>query len=308
MSDPGSGIGDWRLAPSRVMHTVRVLFATSSLAARVERAECAMAVAFGELAKARRADALIAPVGGAAAVYGGPGEPFNKLAGLGFAPLDEDVLADVEREFDAREAPLQVEFAALANPDVATRLARRGYHLVNFEHVLGLQLTRAVVDRAAAECETHAANGVRVGRASTADGASWLNAVATGFAHPDVFDGPPSHESVARDALERVFDDFARIPGLVCYLAHRDAAVAGGASLRIIDGLAQLCGAATLPDHRRRGVQSALLRARLVDAARDGCELAIVTTQPASKSQENVQRAGFTLLYARAIMVRQPRA
>src|SRR4051812_37156835 len=84
-----------------------MLFATSSLAARIERAECAMAVAFGELAKRRRADALVAPVGGAAAVYGGPAEPFNKLAGLGFAPLDESVLADVEREFDARDAPLQ---------------------------------------------------------------------------------------------------------------------------------------------------------------------------------------------------------
>jgi ribosomal protein S18 acetylase RimI-like enzyme len=285
-----------------------MLFATTSLAARVERAECAMAVAFGELAKARRPDALIAPVGGAAAVYGGPGEPFNKLAGLGFAALDEDVLADVEREFDARDAPLQVEFAALADLAVATRLARRGYHLVNFEHVLGLELTKAAIDRAAAEYEAHAANGVTVRRTAAAEAAQWIDTVATGFGHPDVFDGPPSHESFSRDALERVYDDFVRIPGLVSYIAHRGAAIAGGGSLRVIDGLAQLCGAATLPDHRRRGVQSALLRARLVDAARDGCELAIVTTQPASKSQENVQRAGFTLLYARAIMVRQPRA
>jgi len=284
-----------------------MLFATSSLAARVERAECAMAVAFGELAKRRRADALVAPVGGAAAVYGGPAEPFNKLAGLGFAPLDESVLADVEREFDARDAPLQVEFSALADHDVATRLAHRGYHLVNFEHVLGLELTKAAVDRVAAEYGAHAAGGVRVARAAESDSAAWLHAVATGFSHPDVFDGPPSHDAVVPGALERVFDDFARIPGLVCYLAHRDDALAGGASLRVIDGLAQLCGAATLPDHRRRGVQSALLRARLVDAAQHGCDLAIVTTQPASKSQENVQRAGFTLLYARAIMVRQPR-
>ena len=54
--------------------------------------------------------------------------------------------------------------------------------------------------------------------------------------------------------------------------------------------------------------ESALLRARLLDAAHRGCDLAVVTTEPASKSQENVQRAGFTLLYARAILVRRPRA
>jgi ribosomal protein S18 acetylase RimI-like enzyme len=285
-----------------------MLFATTSLAARVERAECAMAVAFGELARARRSDALIAPIGGAAAVYGGPGEPFNKLAGLGFAPLDEDALSDVERQFDERNAPLQVEFAALADLDVAGRLARRGYHLVNFEHVLGLELTATTVDRAAAEYQAHSANGVIVRRTADAEAAQWIDAVATGFAHADVFDGPPSHESYPREMLERVYEDFVRIPGLVSYLAHRDRTIAGGGSLRIHEGLAQMCGAATLPDHRRRGVQSALLRARLVDAARDGCNLAIVTTQPASKSQENVQRAGFTLLYARAIMIRQPQA
>ena len=74
--------------------------------------------------------------------------------------------------------------------------------------------------------------------------------------------------------------------------------------MRLSDGVAQLCGAATLPEHRRRGIQSALLRARLLEAAHRGADIAVVTTQPGSKSQENVQRAGFALLYARAILVR----
>jgi hypothetical protein len=54
-------------------------------------------------------------------------------------------------------------------------------------------------------------------------------------------------------------------------------------------------------------VQSALLRARLADAAARGCDLAVVTTDPGSKSQQNVQRAGFALMYSRAILVRRPR-
>jgi ribosomal protein S18 acetylase RimI-like enzyme len=74
--------------------------------------------------------------------------------------------------------------------------------------------------------------------------------------------------------------------------------------VRISKGLAQMSGASTLPAHRRRGVQSTLLRARLSDAARAGCDLAITCTEPASKSQENMQRAGFELLYARAVLVR----
>ena len=80
--------------------------------------------------------------------------------------------------------------------------------------------------------------------------------------------------------------------------------MAGGASLRVCAGVAQLCGAATAPAHRRRGAQSAMLATRLADAARQGCDGAVVTTQPGSKSQQNVQRQGFELLYTRAILVR----
>jgi GNAT superfamily N-acetyltransferase len=74
----------------------------------------------------------------------------------------------------------------------------------------------------------------------------------------------------------------------------------------VAEGVAQLTGAATAPAHRRRGVHGALLWARLADAAAAGCDIAVVTTQPASKSQQNVQRRGFDLLYTRAVLVKQP--
>jgi hypothetical protein len=43
-------------------------------------------------------------------------------------------------------------------------------------------------------------------------------------------------------------------------------------------------------------------------AARRGCDIAVVTTQPGSKSAENVERFGFVILYVRAILIKQPRA
>ena len=135
---------------------------------------------------------------------------------------------------------------------------------------------------------------------------TWIEVVTTGFAHPDVFDAPPSQEAYARESLEATFRDFLSIQGLTQYLVRRDGAAAGGGAMRTFDGVAQLCGAATVPEHRRRGIQSALLRARLLDAAQAGADVAVVTTQPGSKSQENVQRAGFAC-YARAILVRPAR-
>jgi GNAT superfamily N-acetyltransferase len=114
----------------------------------------------------------------------------------------------------------------------------------------------------------------------------------------------PSHEQYPRETAEAVIADMAAVPGLVRYLARRGGVAAGGASMRLADGVAQLCGAATLPGHRRRGVQTALLATRLDVAARAGCDVAVVTTQPGSKSQENAQRQGFELLYTRAVLVR----
>ena len=74
--------------------------------------------------------------------------------------------------------------------------------------------------------------------------------------------------------------------------------------MRITDGIAQITGAATAPAFRRRGIQSALLAARLADATVAGCDVAVVTVQPGSKSQQNVQRRGFDLLYTRAVLAK----
>ncbi|HET9143107.1 GNAT family N-acetyltransferase [Actinophytocola sp.] len=126
-----------------------------------------------------------------------------------------------------------------------------------------------------------------------------------GVACPDE-QGLPDHETFSRadiaDAM-RAFD----AAGEVRYTALRGGALAGGASMRLAEGVAQLGGAATAPAHRRRGVHTALLAARLTEAAAAGCDLAVVTTQPGSKSQHNVQRHGFVLLYTRAILTKQPR-
>lgn len=276
------------------------MFATASLARRIERAEAGLILEAVRSA-ARRVppdQVVLRDLNGSVAAYVEPGAPFNKVAGLGFDGVPSaDALDALEHEFAIRHSPVQVELATLADPEVGRTLTRRGYELVGFENVLGLPL--------APSSTFEAVPGVDVTRAADDESRAWLDAVATGFMSPDTFDGPPSHEAVIpRDVLDRVFGDTIAAPGFERYLARRGGAIAGGASLRIDHGVAQLSGAATLPEHRRLGVQTALLRHRLTEAARRGCDVAVVTTQPGSKSQENVQKAGFALLYARAILIK----
>ena len=282
------------------------MFATATLAARIERAECSMLSDLAtSMPRIPPEGIVLQPIGGGIASYTGANSPTNKLAGLGFAPPPTpDELDDVERAFATRGAPLQAEVSSLAHPDVLKRLAGRGYALIGFENVLGLPLTAST----AAIADDPQVHISRVHRRDAEMSKRWMETVIDGFLHPDTFDGPPSHESFAREEMERFFNDTFVAESFERYLARRDDREAGAASLRLQEGIAQLAGAATLPAHRRKGVQTALLRYRLREAARRGCDVAVVTTQPGSKSTENVQRFGFSILYVRAIMVRPPDA
>lgn len=280
-----------------------MLFADASLVRRIESAELRLLVDLAEAGRARNpgADVLIMRCGQAAAIHAGRVSPLNKLFGLGLEPVDEGALTAIEDQLWRRRTPVRIEISTLADGAITARLTRRGYALVGFENVLGLELDAACVAR----IEQGDAAGNEVRRVGKDEIGAWIEAVVRGFAHPDVHEGPAPTESFGSDTLTEVFRDLADAP-LRRYVAVREGAITGGASAHLHEGVAMLCGASTLPEHRRRGVQTALLRARLLDAARAGCDLAVVTTEPGSKSQENVQRQGFSLLYARAVLVRPP--
>lgn len=220
----------------------------------------------------------------------------NKVAGLGFggAPEDEQLEA-LEAAFRERDTPVQVELSNLALGGIAAQLTGRGYSLVGFENVLGLALPHDAGITAVADVEIRPARDEET--------RTWLDVAVEGFAAPDQ-QGVPSHEEYPRDVVAEAIGDLTGAAGIVKYLAFRQGEAAGAASLRVSQGVAQLAGAATRPAHRRRGVQMALLARRLEDAASAGCDIAVVTTQPGSKSQQNVQRLGFDLLYTRAVLVR----
>ena len=273
-----------------------MVFASASLARRIEHAEATMIGEFGRLAARQLGDqkVFIASCAGGIAVAAGPGAPYSKVAGLGFEPIDESALAVVESAYAERATPVRVELSSLGRPEIGTLLTRRGYTLQGFENVLAISLPAPQREIA----------GTAVARTAEAETVQWIDVLASSFAAPDTYDGPIVEEHVDRDALDALLEQTSEIDGFMAYLARRNGEVAGAGGMRIANGIAQLCGAGTLPAHRRRGVQTALLQQRLADAARAGCDIAVVTTQPGSVSQQNVQRQGFELLYARAVLVK----
>jgi len=282
------------------MNTDRTpLFCDTSLARRIERVEARLMAECAQAARRHDADAadFVHSLAGGVASFAEEGSPFNKVAGLGFdgVPSAAD-LDDVEKAFAACGAAVQIELAHLAGPAIAVLLTGRGYRLESFENVLGLALDGA--DRRAAP------PGIVVRPSDDGEFEQWLDVLADGVAHPDT-QGVPWHEEFPRETYQRALHHLTAA-GTHRYVALRDGVLAGAACLRVSENIAQFVGAATLPAHRRRGVQSALLSARLADAAAAGCDVAVITTQPGSKSQQNAQRQGFDLLYTRAVLGKRP--
>jgi ribosomal protein S18 acetylase RimI-like enzyme len=275
------------------------MFATPDLATRIDRAESRLCASIADAIHRRSPElrSAVYEIGGGKAVFAGPHSPTNKMIGVGFegVPADGD-LDRVERAFAEREAPLQAEVSTLADPELHGRLASRGYQPRGFENVLGHPLAGAPPGDAAILVERVQPEGMP----------ALMDILVTSFTTPDVGgvggDELPPPDAI-RDALVRTMS----VPGFEGFAARIDGEIVGAAVFRIDGDVAQFSGAGTLPRFRRRGVQTALLRARLRRAREAGCAVAVVVTQPASKSQQNVQREGFALLYARQLMVKPPR-
>jgi GNAT superfamily N-acetyltransferase len=263
------------------------MFTSPELASRIDRAEGRLCAAIAR----ESPQARVIDIGGGVAVFIERDSPSNKLIGAGFSGrVDDAVLLEIEAHFARHSARLQAEVATLADPALHRQLVERGYMPGGFENVLGHPLRDVVAP---------SADSFAVELLSTSDLETLAAVMVEGFSNPDR-GGVGGDELPPAEQMRRAFIGTWRTAGFRGYIARIDGTIVGGAVLRIDEGN----GAATLPAFRRRGVQTALLRARLADAAQAGCDIGVVVTQPASRSQQNVQREGFSLLYARHLLVK----
>src|SRR3954452_3657526 len=223
------------------------LFCDIELAARIERAEARLIACVGAATRRRTnsADGFAIPIAGGLASFAEHGSPYNKVVGLGFGGVPStSALDEIEQAFAARGAPTQIELAHLADPYIGELLTGRGYRLESFENVLGCAIARGL--------ERTTPAGIEVRRSGDEELDAWIEVVVDAVAHPDT-QGVPWHDEFPREIVQNAERDSAAA-GLARYTALRDGVLAGGASLRVHTGVAQLAGAGTAPGHRRRGI------------------------------------------------------
>ncbi|MHB1310663.1 MAG: GNAT family N-acetyltransferase [Gemmatimonadaceae bacterium] len=256
-----------------------------ALARRLERAEGSANVAFVESRAARMPEsgATWCDVAGTYAMFDGVGSPLTQTFGLGlFSAPTVDDLGALESFFESRGAGIFHEVSPLAALELLPMLPARGYHPVEMTTVMHLPLARG---RVPAGRTTQAA----IRRVDAGELPSWADASAAGWG-----------ESPELAAFVRSFGlIMGSARGVSCFVAELDGMIAGTGAMAVHDGVALLAGASTIPASRGRGVQSALLGARLEFAAAHGCDLAMMGAAPGSTSQTNAERQGFRIAYTR---------
>jgi ribosomal protein S18 acetylase RimI-like enzyme len=237
--------------------------------------------------------AAVEEICGGHMIFAGLGSPIGRVTGAG---LDRTFTAEdlnrVEQFYRAHKAPSQVDLCPMHDVAVFEMFKERGYAIAELNNVLYRKLeVEEDFPLSPAGCE------IRRSRMEEADAAG---AIVESAFFPD---GAP-------DAFRGLIAPFYQMDGALPFVAGAEGRlVACGTGLVIREHrVFALCGAGTVAEFRGRGLQTALLRARMAAAVEAGCEYAVVVTQGGTTSQRNAERLGFRVAYSKVTVIKQVEA
>lgn len=266
-------------------------FVDQALARRLEAAEEMPQVHYANLYHKLRPEigAEVAPICGGHMIFAGLNSPIGRTVGMGFdgAATASD-LDRMEQFYRSHAAPSQIDVCPLTDPPLLELLKQRGYVMSELNNVLFRRLDGK-------ENGTPPAGVViRPGRAEQAN--AFAEIVVRSF-YP---------QGNAPEGFSELLAPMYQFPGAIVFVAEIDGqTVACGAGLVIPDRrIVALFGAGTVPEYRRRGLQTALFGIRMKAAAEAGCEYAVVVTQGGTTSMRNAERLGFRVAYSKATLMK----
>ncbi len=276
--------------PSTLRQTQEVI--DRNLIVRIERTWALDAAAFAEVLSVQDPSwgSEYFDLADGTAVLCGPGLYVNRALACGLTEVVDDThLRLLELRGAVVGVPPAIEISDVTMPEVRQRVAKHGYRPADES----MALIRRLDDVGAPDVDLTFV-------VERADGdllSTWQETSARAWGH------------IGPDAI-RASDAFARAaavvdgPGFVLARSAGDGRPIGCASLTIRDGIATLGGMSTLPEERRRGVQSELIRYRLRRAREEGCEIATTTAAVGGVSERNLIRLGFRRSHTKVTFVR----
>jgi GNAT superfamily N-acetyltransferase len=233
--------------------------------------------------------AAFEPFCGGHMIFAGLNSPIGHAAGLGFnGPVAASDLDHLENFYKSHGAPAQLDLCPLTGSSVLELVSARRYAIAELNNVLYCPLQPVG--------SVEIPPDVQIRRGRSEEAAQFSQIVARSF-----FDNAEPPAGFA-DMLSPLF----AFPESLTFLAEVNGVPVAAAAGRIIPEhrIFALFGAGTLPDFRKRGIQTALLRTRLKAAAEAGCEYAVVITRGGTISERNCVRLGFRIAYSKATVIK----
>ena len=266
-------------------------FVDKALARRLEAAEEIPQVNYGRLYQKLRPEigAAVEPICGGHMIFAGVGSPIGRTVGMGFdGTATADDLDRMEEFYRAHGAPSQVDVCPLTDPPLLELLKQRGYTMGELNNVLFCRLN--------GERRSQVPDGFRIRAAGSEEAGRLADILVRGF----------FPEGNAPEGFAAMIAPLYQFEGVLPFVVEKDSElVACGCGLVVPErGIVAMFGAATLPEYRRSGLQTALFCSRMEAARKAGCEYAVVVTQGGSASQRNAERLGFRVAYSKATLVK----
>jgi hypothetical protein len=261
-----------------------MLFADKVLAQRMEAAEGYACAQFASVRKRLfpECDSTTMKCAGADVAFDGVDAPTTQTFGLGmFEPLTSSDLDRIERFFLDRGATPMHKVSPFAGAEALDLLCARGYRPFEISNVL----YRKIEVPASPTPEN-----IRVRVIGPDETEIWSDINARGWTHEH-----PEYE----EFLRQVGALLVAREHSPCFLAELDGIPAAAGALCLHEGIALFAGSATVPEHRRRGLQGGLLAERMRYAAAQSCDIAMMVAELGSNSQRNAERHEFRVAYTR---------
>lgn len=258
-----------------------------ALARRFELADAYHTAGYARVQKNNQPNvgAEILQLGEAIATYAGPIMPMNRAVGLGMQNVvTPEMMDELEAFYKERNAVPQVDLCPLADESLIRLLKERGYKPLKFFNVYyrWLPADDYVPEFLGHQIET------------TVDIDLWKMVISEGFT---------GSNNILPDNPSPLYAELAfKRSDVVPFIARVQNEPAGGGAVSIRENVALLFSASARAAYRRRGVHSALLKARLDHASGVGCDVAMVATTPGTVSEKTIHRVGFRLAYTKIVL------
>jgi GNAT superfamily N-acetyltransferase len=222
-------------------------------------------------------------IAGGLARFASVGPRFSVAFGLGtLAQVSAGEIARLTDFYESRNAVGRVIVTPLSDPSLGRRLADAGYAPGEHDNVM-------VSDR----FDEHALRDERIAASTDVDG--WARASARGFLGVDTL----------QPGDERLATILASSENVIALEGRDDGVIAATGAMSFVEDSPALFAASTIAKHRGHGWHTALIRDRIARARDAGARFMRAAARPASSSERNFHRCGFTTLYTRVFWERR---